>query len=205
MTLDTPYSIFPPTSVASSDFQRAAGFSFIDYLGFSTCRGNGDAIVPTPLAGNGTSVSVLSLSVVSSSPTSTAVSSQPSAQISPAQPHLDSKAKAGIGISVPIALAGLVFLGFFAWRKCHKSSIMEEIDEKKENAETSQPYLQPKAELEAEEKRKHELEAEQRRYELDGEGEIHEVYAGDSQAKAPVQTRQELRGEEHSKELEAPR
>lgn len=113
ITLDTPYSFLPPKSVASSDFQRAAGFSFIDYLGFSTCRGSGDAIVPTPLAGNGTSVSVLSLSVVSSSPTSTAVSSQPSAPNSPAQPRLDSKAKVGVGISVPIALAGLVFLGFF--------------------------------------------------------------------------------------------
>lgn len=83
---------------------------------------------------------------------------------------------------------------------------MEDIHEKTENAETSQPYLQRKAELEAEEKRKHELEAEERRYELEEDRKIHEKSVErDSQGIASLQVRQELRGEEHSKELEAPR
>ena len=56
--------------------------------------------------------------------------------------------------------------------------------------EDTRPYLQQKAELEAEEKRKHELEALERRYELP---------AGEQDSMN--QTRKELRGEEHSAKL----
>ena len=43
--------------------------------------------------------------------------------------------------------------------------------------EKSQPYLQQKAELEAEECRKHELEAQERKYEMGTEGDRHELSA----------------------------
>ena len=63
--------------------------------------------------------------------------------------------------------------------------------------ETPQLYLQRKGELDAEQQR-HEMEAVDLRYEMDGEDEIHEM---------PVEERegnwggQDLRGEEHSREL----
>lgn len=68
----------------------------------------------------------------------------------------------------------------------------------------SQTYLQQKAELEAEQKRKSELEAEERRYELDGESRIHEIPDESSHGLSSSHLRQELRGEEHSRELEVP-
>ena len=67
----------------------------------------------------------------------------------------------------------------------------------------SQPYLQQKAELEAEENRKHELEAEERKYEMGTAGERYELSAEEGQRKPSC--RQELRGEEYSRELEVPR
>lgn len=61
--------------------------------------------------------------------------------------------------------------------------------------EGNQPYLQQKAELEAEERRRHELEAAGIVHELDGEDGVHEL--SDTERK----TRQELKGEEFSQEL----
>ena len=69
--------------------------------------------------------------------------------------------------------------------------------------EKSQPYLQQKAELEAKENRKHELEAEERKHEMGTEGERYELSAEEGQRES--RRRQELRGEEHSRELEVPR
>ena len=68
--------------------------------------------------------------------------------------------------------------------------------------EDSQPYLQQKAELEAKEIRKHELEAQERRYEIGNDGERYELSAEEREGKILI--RQELRGEEHSRELEVP-
>lgn len=69
--------------------------------------------------------------------------------------------------------------------------------------EDSQPYLQQKAELEAEETRKHELEVGEIRHELDGKIRIQEISDESSHGLPSVYQRQELRGEEHSRELEA--
>ena len=81
--------------------------------------------------------------------------------------------------------------------------------------EETQPYLQQKAELEAEEKRRLELEAVEVRYEMDGRdhrnempeqgnGVGNEIDTIERPALSSLRERHELRGEEHSKELEAP-
>ena len=64
-------------------------------------------------------------------------------------------------------------------------------------------YFQNKAELEDESNRRHELSAEERRYEIGTEGAIHEMSANDER-EGKVQRMQEPRGEEHLQELEAP-
>ena len=62
------------------------------------------------------------------------------------------------------------------------------------------PYLQQKAELEDQERRKYELEARETGFEMDGENQIYEVVSeGDGRRMSRFQ---ELRGEEHLKELE---
>ena len=90
------------------------------------------------------------------------------------------------------------------YRRRKAKKTLEEKDTTSEDLgppqEDSQPYLQRKAELEAEETRKHELEARQRRCEVGNEGERYELPV--EERDLMVRSRQELRGEEHSKELE---
>ncbi len=67
--------------------------------------------------------------------------------------------------------------------------------------EDYQPYLQQKAGLEAEEKKIVELEALERPYEIGDEGQRYELPVN---MDGIMRMRQELRGEEHSKELASP-
>ena len=89
----------------------------------------------------------------------------------------------------------------------------------------SLPYLQPKAELEDEQRRRHELHGENFAYELNGQGEIFQMPDGTESLVLPVQRRQgiqempvgnsmswelplherhEVIGDEHAQELESP-
>ena len=65
-------------------------------------------------------------------------------------------------------------------------------------SDDAQPYLQRKVELD-DEQRRHEMEAIDLRYELEGEDFVHEL----SEEERPgVRDKQELRGEEHARELD---
>lgn len=66
--------------------------------------------------------------------------------------------------------------------------------------DSAQLYFQKKAELDAEQRR-HEMEALEVRYEMEGEGKIQENSAEGRRRESHVD-RQEMRGEEHSKELD---
>ena len=77
----------------------------------------------------------------------------------------------------------------------------------------TQPYLQPKAELEAAKTRRLELEAAEVRYEIDGEDDRHEMPGTDVENEidtvarpgmSSLKQQHELRGEESFIELEAP-
>ena len=65
--------------------------------------------------------------------------------------------------------------------------------------EAAQAYIQQKAEPEVEENQKFELEAGEKRVELGIEGEKYELSVNEDHM---TSTRHELRGDEHSKELE---
>ena len=69
-----------------------------------------------------------------------------------------------------------------------------------------QLYVDQKAELEDEERRRHELDASGIAYEMEGEDRIFEMPGdGDTEIRTAQSDRtQELRGAEHSKELEVP-
>ena len=66
-----------------------------------------------------------------------------------------------------------------------------------------QLYVDQKAELEDEERRKHELDSSGRTYEMEGEDRIFEM-PGDGDTGVRSDRTQELGGVEHSKELEVP-
>ncbi len=70
-----------------------------------------------------------------------------------------------------------------------------------EGTDSTLPYLQNKAELEDQQRRKHELEANNVKYEMGAEGAIHEAPTGRHFGNSKAHSQQELRGEEFSNEL----
>ncbi|KAK0507092.1 hypothetical protein JMJ35_010550 [Cladonia borealis] len=124
-------------------------------------------------------------------------------------PRLDKSKKIGIGVGVSFATLFLVSLVAFIWRKGRLRSAAITAEKQGDGSDKqggtsaseghNQPYLQQKAELEAEERQTHELEARQRIYELSGESGMNEIPAGKhEQQLAVMRSRQELSGGEHS-------
>ena len=110
--------------------------------------------------------------------------------------------KVAIAIGVPVvALLSLAvaFLVRYRHRKIRLVSPKKtKAKQEGKSQEDVQPYLQQKAELEVEESRIHELEALERRIEIGNEGERFQLPGNEEDI---IRGRQELRGEEHSKEL----
>lgn len=132
--------------------------------------------------------------------------------------------RAGIGVAVSIPLGalvlGLLSLLFFGLRyrrrrrrtaaresTAHSAPKADDVQpylQRKAELEDVQPYLQRKAELEDEGSRIHELEALERRSELEGDIGAHKIPAGTRwTCTSPLPLRPELRGEEHAKEMDA--
>ena len=220
------YTVTDPTGVPSSDFPTYAASQFVNnFLGISTCVGSGEEFFPTALIQvNDTSVTpalstlVLpapsaSLPVGANSTTSTIL--HPSnATKSTVAPRLDEPIKIGIGVGVSFAALLLISLVGYIWRKrrLHLAAITAEEQGDTEGRQKgtsssdsdNQPYLQQKAELEAEERQRHELEARQKIHELDGGTEIREVPGGTHEHRlAVMRSKQELTSGEHSQELDA--
>ena len=232
-------SITGPSATNSTAFESSVTSLFHDRLGLSSCSGNGNqveidleniysasdliqvanasdelpAIFPTVAALTPTNATIPSAITTVLSPTSDDGSSKSS--IGPATETISSeftrKDKAAIGVVVP-AVAIIAFaLGviFYLRRRRNQSRSGEGtagLDEE------PRPYLQQKAELEAEGKRRLELEAAEIRHEMEGEDRRNEMPADVSNEIDTVaipqmpslKERHELRGEECSRELEAP-
>lgn len=191
------HSILKPASIPTSVFLPTAVASFVDYLGFSTCSGGGEEVpasLVTPVVLLSSATSTESLIPSTGNPTEASTSTS-------RYHHLDEQAIIGIGIAIPVIVIALLLLALLLWRRSRKIKKANVTEVQHPISEDKQPYLQQKAELEAEEKRKHELEAEERRYELDGESRIHEI-SESSHGLPPFSVRQELRGEDHSRELD---
>lgn len=208
----SPYvSVVKPASIPASVFLPTAVSSFVNVLEFSACSGGGENVTPIAL----TNASLLTDSLPSAKATSVQslnssigapiAGNSTEAPVPASRSHrLDEQAKIGIGIAVPVFVITLLLLALQLWRRYRKAKKANAPKEEHMIPEDNQPYLQQKAELEAEEKRKHELHAEERRYELDGESRIHEIPEESSHGMQSLHMRQELRGEEHSRELEVP-
>ena len=176
----TPSPILPGTNTRL--WEDVTGLNSIGFPNFSTFPPSSS--LPPP--------SSLSLPNVPSSTNGTSVG-------------LETKYRIVIGLTVPFTALALTLVGVVTCRQYRRrkrlASAKAEATPPGQPQDT-QPYLQPKAELEAEERMKHELEARERRFEVDAANEIHEMVAsGDSRR---VTVLQELRGAEHSRELEAP-
>lgn len=205
IAVSPPYSIAWPDSISASDFglfEQIANRSFLHYLGFSPCS--------TPRQDVVTTTFINSPSLTSLPPSATATSTKvPIPRVStetsvarPSHHRLDEHTKVGIGIVISVVVIALFLLAVFLSLRSYKIRKTKTLEEKHTAPEDSQPYLQQKAELEAEEIRKHELEVGEIRHELDGKSRIHEISDESGHGLPSVYERQELRGEEISRELE---
>lgn len=75
---------------------------------------------------------------------------------------------------IPIVVLSAFLLAFLVLSRRHRKRAKAGKNTTPSHDDT-QPYLQPKGELEAEEKRRYELHAQDVRYEMNGQDEIHEV------------------------------
>ncbi len=212
------FSVSQPANVNSTEFRSVAEDSFTTHIGFSTCSGSGVQVSPTalskitPTASNPSSLTPVASGrdQNSTQSISTGTDHQNPNSTNSVSTHspgsYDKKVNLATGITIPVTFLGLVLLGFLVHRRRKKQKTLEEDPASQDLGsplQDPQPYLQQKAELEAEEKRKHELEARERRYEMGNEGERYELPV--EEGHLMIRSRQELRGEEHSRELEVPR
>ncbi len=145
----------------------------------------------------------INYSALNSSVSKSTASPLSSPRSSPAPTGLNKIAKIGSGVALPVIGIAALFLATILWQRRRKKRRITSsggVSLQQDN----QPYLQQKAELEAEEKRKHELEATERRCEMDGKDATHEVAEEPHDREIPsLRIRHELSGAEHSHELEA--
>lgn len=134
------------------------------------------------------------LSSLQTSPSAPTVQShKPSTSLSP-------PTKIGIGTGVSTASTIIPFLALRDFLRYRKRKTGDRAEKQETTSEEHQPYFQQKGELEAEEQRKYELEAAERRFELE-ENMINEMPTLEIDNDRPAHRRQELQGEEHCKEL----
>ena len=114
----------------------------------------------------------------------------------------------GTSIAVSVFLVAILALALYAWRKRKSRFEGKTLSELPvPESDVAQPYLQSKAELENEEKRKYELEGRARQNELDGHDTINELPSVNGiydDSPGPEALRQELRAEDHVHEMEQP-
>ena len=178
------------TPVTWGSLSPAAYLIFTEYSYTTEYTSNGSSIEsPVPSTG------ALVLSTAGPTGTSTP---------KPRHHRLDEQARIGIGIAIPVAGIAPLLLALVSWRRFRKVGKTNVANGEHAVLEEGQPYLQRKAELAAEEQKKYELEAEERRYGLNGVSGGHGILEENSDDILPFCVRQELTDNDHVREFEAP-
>lgn len=195
------YSIYAATCLfhPSNDFQYSTIYSMQNAISSAgIVRGLQDNNPPNPLA---------SISVDQSSSTGAAKVQSTSTSAAKVQNTSTGMTKMTkliieivVGIVIPILLVITGLANFYIVRKRRRRRDEAGIAHQDTEGEGQDPQLhfQQKAELD-DEQRRHEMEAVEMRFEMDGKDAIHEMPIEEREGHSG---RQELRGEEHSKELE---
>lgn len=213
-----------PAAADPTAYQKDLTSIFQDH-GFSSCDGNGlrfEYGTEMILAANATSSLLPTDTVITltstTSPSPASNNSSQSPTISPAAENLSSgfttRDKAAIGVVIPVVAIISFALGMIFYLRRHRKRKRSQSGRRTNETEENQPYLQQKGELEAEEKRRLELEAVEVRYEMDGGDNSKEMPAPGSNSRNEIDTmtrppvpslreRQELKGEDCSNEPDA--
>ncbi|KAL8748513.1 MAG: hypothetical protein Q9184_007251 [Pyrenodesmia sp. 2 TL-2023] len=123
---------------------------------------------------------------------------------SPRGPGLQIRTRIALGVTIPCAtilLSALTLLAIIRYRKRRRQT--QPTSPKPTTPAEDQPYFQQKGELDAEESTKYELDAEQKEHELEGDNEIRELPTNAKACERIGLDRYELRGEEHCEEMRA--
>ena len=206
-------------TVLGEDQQSTALLSVISSLGLKGCSPavsstlqslnvstgpSGSTVTSPALLSLPSPSSLSSLLSLSSAPllSSPTTSSHLSSSLSiPVSSGLNGQGKIVVGVVVPFAVIGLLLIIPVSWRRYRTRKQIETVNDAA-LPQDIQPYLQQKPELEAEERERYEMEAQDARHEMQGEDAIHEI--GLERDQRPVLRLQELKGSEPSKELEVP-
>ena len=203
ISISTPFSLSKPSTTDSAQFQAAAESSFVRFLGFNGCIG---AIQPSELVAirnatqtnSDTAASLRnadSSSQLLTTTLSTNTIASPSSSSGPIHGMGQRNARIVVGVTIPIGSIAALVLGISLWRNYRKRRHIQPTNQIPQNQD-SIAFLQQKAELEAQERRRCELHEEDIRHELEMNERRPELHGG--------RRWQELRSEEHSRELEAP-
>ena len=174
------------------------------WLGYEACTA---ALPPSPVVpALATEASVASENTLSASATVPPTATPAESSLSAPHPHTTQI----IIVSVVVPTVGLILLllGFLGIRR-HRKKRSQLALMSQSNTTTdmdTQLYVDRKAELENEDRRRHEMDAEGIRYEMEGKDGIFEMPSGNDTEMRLASFRgiHELSGIEHSRELEVP-
>jgi len=193
-------------SFPSSAFYSVAGSSLVDYIGAFQC----DLVAPDEISTTPVDTKTRAHSPATPSTVALTNTSTPGPGTATPSPFMSgsdsSKTSLKVGVKIAIGFGSVVVVGILAFIICgilrHRK---RKLETRKKGlgtpSDVNQPYFQQKGELEAEEKRKYELHTDERRYELAEDTQIHEMSTTDSSYELSTQRTQELKGEEHLREL----
>ena len=206
--METPFTYTVTTGENQSEMQYFGLLSFQTFLGFNTCDFGllppGDTPIPIPLSlATKSPTTPLSSPDPSTNTTITSVTTNVTSSATTARTRNRSQ-KAAIGTAIPVGgTALLVLVLFLFWQRIKRQRTRRMLDQtvQEERSESNPPFLQTKPELQGEDS-KHELSAEDRRFELD-QNARYEIMTEEHSGRPNFQAqRQELRGEEFAHELD---
>ena len=180
--------------------------AFLIYVGYGGCDG-GERYPPALVSSadvittsKASSIVIVTTTSKASASVNVTTTSKASASVTPlfqgqrVKTGLNTQSKIGMGVGFALAL--LIVLALVGW-ECHRYRKRKREDSAL-RSESSPAFFAPKGELEAEERRKHELHHEERRYELEENG-IREM--AEERIDMTVLRKPELRGDDPLKEL----
>ena len=195
--LPTPYTV--PVNLSQPGFSIAAQSSFFDFVGYNICSST--ATLPSSTAASAAVPATVTHSLPPSSTLLDQTRSPNSVPLVSSKKGLDNDVKVGIGVGIPVAALILVALAAIIFRRVREKRPIKMDPRSGNQSEGRQPYLQQKGELEDKEKRVYELESCESRHEIEGSDIAGGMAAARDENGEPRSGVQELRGEEHSKEL----
>ena len=152
----------------------------------STTSTDVQSAVPGTLTQTSLSLSLPLLTATVTAPVQTVSNPTPSSS-PPSSSILPTHTKVAIGVAILVLVLALLLTVSFLYHRRRKNQRSANANANAATSqdgdpkERSQPFLQQKAELEAKENRKHELEAVERKHEMGTEGERHELSAEEDQ------------------------